>query len=166
MNTSNAERPSRSAFEVLEKVAKPLFRESFASFCALPPVWRLRHYTVAALRFPRPFRRANRAASSKTVRCFRRRRRFTVFHSAQSVFSDAHAPGRLLLPLCGNSPSVVRKNGFQFISRLRTPGQPLAALPPYGCRVPLAGKTLRSSLRKKEPLFERFLFVSYSCLTL
>ena len=36
-----------------------------------------------------------------------------------------------------------RKNGFQFILRLWTPGQPLAALPPYGCRVPLAGKTLR-----------------------
>ena len=28
--------------------------------------------------------------------------------SAQSVNSDAHTPGRLLLPLCGNSPSVVR----------------------------------------------------------
>ena len=28
---------------------------------------------------------------------------------SEKSFSDAHAPGRLLLPLCGNSPSVVRK---------------------------------------------------------
>jgi len=64
----------------------PLFRGEFAALRALPPAGRLRHCTVAALRFPRPFRRANRAASSKTACCFRHRRRFTVFRSAQSVF--------------------------------------------------------------------------------
>ena len=32
----------------------------------------------------------------------------TVNCGLRSVNSDAHAPGRLLLPLCGNSLSVVR----------------------------------------------------------
>ena len=53
--------------------------------------------TVAALRFPRPFGRANR-----------------------------------------NAATVTSEFTFKIISRLRTLGQPLAALLLYGCRIPLA----------------------------
>ena len=34
------------------------------------------------------------------------------------------------------------------LAACRRPGQPLAALPPHGCRVPLAGKTLRGFFDK------------------
>ena len=71
----------------------------------------------------------------KTARCFRRRRRFTVFHYARSVFFDAHASGRHLLPLRGNSPSVAAKTIKIFLVPAGT-GQPLAALLLYGCRIP------------------------------
>ena len=33
----------------------------------------------------------------------------------RSVISDAHPPGGLLLPLCGNSPCVVENDGLRFI---------------------------------------------------
>jgi len=118
----------------------PLFRGEFAALRALPPAGRLRHCTVAALRFPRPFRRANRAASSKTACCFRHRRRFTVFRSAQSVFCQ-----KVNCPAAGKrSPSGGRtcrggKPIWIYFVPCAAPGQPLAALLPYGCCVPLAG---------------------------
>ena len=44
--------------------------------------------TVAALRFPRPFGRANRASSSKPARFIRHWRRFADFHVRQKNASQ------------------------------------------------------------------------------
>ena len=104
----------------------------------------LRHYDSRA------FWRANRAASSKTVRCFRRRRRFTVFHSAQSVFCQkVNCPAAGKRSPSGGRTCRGRKRIIQ-LSRLQTPGQPLAALLLYGCRVPLAGKNSARLFRQAE----------------
>ena len=51
--------------------------------------------TVAALRFPRPFGRANRASSSKPARFIRHWRRFADFHVRQKKRLSARKRARL-----------------------------------------------------------------------
>ena len=51
--------------------------------------------TVAALRFPRPFGRANRATSSKPARFIRHWRRFADFHVRQKKRLNASQPANV-----------------------------------------------------------------------
>jgi len=65
--------------------------------------------TVAALRFPRPFGRANRAASSKPARFIRHWRRFADFHVRQKKRLSARKRARLRRVRCRGLQSYSKK---------------------------------------------------------
>ena len=89
-----------------------------------PPVVNLLNRSLDTVRTAQEKNIQKRGTQLKTASLFfekdctprqRTRHRRARLRSEKS-FSDAHAPGRLLLPLCGNSPSVVRKNDLKFFA--------------------------------------------------
>jgi hypothetical protein len=71
--------------------------------------------TVAALRFPRPFGRANRAASSKPARFIRHWRRFADFHVCQKKRLSARKRARLRRVRCRGLQSSSKSGSAAFL---------------------------------------------------